>query len=517
MENLRGEITNFGKQINLSNGTASQGNVDGDYSLWEAFVYDFEGFTKTTFDNADKDLLRKFRDFLRSNGVFVFKQHEWTDEDIRDQMNDAQGLNSNIITHSNSIIKPFQNTSQINSPIKTKNDSSQTKPQISTSGRDLVNLMKMYDRKLKYSGFQDGFDFKLTIFYDLCTKAGINPDAYSSSFSTMLRDDALDYFYDSINHQGLSFNIMCSMIKYHFEKEEHKKAMMTTQNSIHTQRGLSSEFRSEKCLRVKVINAYNDIEACAYACLKPSSSLEGLCSDLRSSMITFNRIRETNHPSSNQNIYTGRLYRGANHKFRPQNSKLMSKKKCFVCNKEGCWSNKNSEEERSIAINKFKQSFQKSVNKNDDKHVHQYISESENCEQDNSNWEYTHCDSNEEELQYDLEAIVNDAQLFEDETNQLISSIDSTSIFITEFGDINGQHTISKFNDLSTYHLITKTNLNSLNTDPFAYTTGNGYTSDNYFGIMIDTGASNRSTADYGQFMAYKSVNKNTFISTSKA
>ncbi|RKF77620.1 hypothetical protein GcM3_070031, partial [Golovinomyces cichoracearum] len=206
-----GEITNFGKQINLNDGTPTREDVNGfitwriavyqdsnyrDYSLWEAFVEDFEGFTKTTFDIANKDLLRKLRDFLRSNGVFVSKQHEWTDEEIRDQMNGAQDSNSNIIAHSNSIIPPLQNRSQISHPIKTQNDSSETKPQISASGRDLPNLLKMFDENLKYSGSQDRFDFKLIIFYDLFTNAGINPDAYSSSFSTMLRDDALDYFCD---------------------------------------------------------------------------------------------------------------------------------------------------------------------------------------------------------------------------------------------------------------------------------------------------------------------------------
>lgn len=79
--------------------------------MWEAFVEDFEGFTKATFEIAIKDLLRKLRDFLRSNGVFVFKQvripianelykvvteermHNWTNEEIKDQMNDAQGIN----------------------------------------------------------------------------------------------------------------------------------------------------------------------------------------------------------------------------------------------------------------------------------------------------------------------------------------------------------------------------------------------------------------------------------------
>ncbi|POS85494.1 hypothetical protein EPUL_003177 [Erysiphe pulchra] len=315
------------------------------------------GSTKITFEIASKDLLRKLRDFLRSNGLFVFKQvripivnelykvvieemkHEWTNEEIRDQINDAHDLSS-----------------------------------------------KMYDDKFKYGGSQDSFDFQLTIFYDLYTKAGFNSDTYSSSFSTMLRDDALDYYYDLINNQGLPFNITCSMIQSHFETEEHKQAMMPTWNSIdekslfdcfkillkslkHIQRGLSSESRSGKYIRDKLINACNNIEACAYACLKSSSSLVGLCGDLRSSAITFNWIRKTDHLSSNQNFYPVRIYRSANHKSRSQPSKITFKKKCF-----------------------------QSGNKNSDRRVHQYVSEFEDFEQDNFSPEKTYLDSNEEDL-----------------------------------------------------------------------------------------------------------------------
>ncbi|RKF77885.1 hypothetical protein GcM1_215005 [Golovinomyces cichoracearum] len=64
------------------------------------------------------------------------------------------------------------------------------------------------------------------------------------------------------------------------------------------QRCLSRGFRPEKCLRDKLINACNDIEACAYACLKPFTSLKGLCSDPRSSIISFTRIRKASAPSS---------------------------------------------------------------------------------------------------------------------------------------------------------------------------------------------------------------------------
>lgn len=50
---------------------------------------------------------------------------------------------------------------------------------------------------------------------------------------------------------------------------------------------ISPEFRTEQCLHDKIINDCNHIEACVYACLKPSASLERVCSDIHSSIIAF--------------------------------------------------------------------------------------------------------------------------------------------------------------------------------------------------------------------------------------
>jgi hypothetical protein len=47
----------------------------------------------------------------------------------------------------------------------------------------------------------------------------------------MLREDALDYLYDNVNHKGFSFEIMWDMIKSHFETDEHKQGMMTKWNA----------------------------------------------------------------------------------------------------------------------------------------------------------------------------------------------------------------------------------------------------------------------------------------------
>ena len=53
--------------------------------------------------------------------------------------------------------------------------------------------------------------------------------------------------------------------------------------------------------------------------------------------------------------------------------------------------------------------------------------------------------------------------------------------------------------------------------DPFTYnatTTTSRYTSDNFIGIMIDTGASKRSTAGYGQFQAFQRLDTSVQLDT---
>ncbi|RKF81943.1 hypothetical protein GcM1_176004, partial [Golovinomyces cichoracearum] len=65
--NMRGKISNFENKLDLNGGTPSIGNVNGfiswrieiykdsnyrDYSLWEAYVEDFDKFTKETFEIA---------------------------------------------------------------------------------------------------------------------------------------------------------------------------------------------------------------------------------------------------------------------------------------------------------------------------------------------------------------------------------------------------------------------------------------------------------------------------------
>jgi len=54
--------------------------------------------------------------------------------------------------------------------------------------------------------------------------------------------------------------------------------------------------------------------------------------------------------------------------------------------------------------------------------------------------------------------------------------------------------------------------------DPFAYITTERYTPKEFYSIIIDIGASKKSTIGYGQYLVYKTtVNNNTDINTIQA
>ena len=59
----------------------------------------------------------------------------------------------------------------------------------------------MYTEDTKYSGKNDNFDYKLTIFYDLCKRALVPKEALSQAYPTMLRGLALDHYYTTLSNQ----------------------------------------------------------------------------------------------------------------------------------------------------------------------------------------------------------------------------------------------------------------------------------------------------------------------------
>ena len=92
--------------------------------------------------------------------------------------------------------------------------------------REITTIGKMYNDDQKYDGIGDSFDFKLSIFYDICRRCGLLPDGYMIAFPNMLKGLALSYYY-SCNLSTKSFEIACESMRNFFEGPEYYRKNLT--------------------------------------------------------------------------------------------------------------------------------------------------------------------------------------------------------------------------------------------------------------------------------------------------
>jgi hypothetical protein len=567
--------------------------------LWEQYKEDFTDFTEAVFKACNLTAVRNLRTLLRNQGVWVARDRritiarslydtlceedptEWSKEEIQEHIK-ASGLFSSFKLNriSGLIADPLnevQATDQSgfgidltgqgtpepqvtdrNTPGTQGTDQNPpvtqvTNPQTTqakTYGKELANLAKLYTDESKYSGDNDNFDFKLTIFTDLCQKADIPKQEFSQAYSTMLRGLALDHYYTNLksNPLGVPFDKLCEATRNYFEGPEYKRDILTQWNAIklrtvidkntgrstteclqilikdlrHLQHGLDTTLRTDEFLHNKLITACQELEPCKYACYKPADTLAGLINDLRSSIATY----EASNPSSNtqafitdpQNpqtdsdaYFTDRRYR-QQYPPRPspiRNSRSNSRtnayprrqtsRKCYICRKEGCWSTRHTQEERD----KYRKRL--------DNRITQFLLDHEGE------------DGGDESLDESIEALIIDfdSDIQEQETSETFLTTfgpftdDQAFNITTVLADRSFAHSIAPENSSASSPVGPVTDVTNREQDPFAYITTERYTSKEFYGVMIDTGASKMSTAGYGQYLAYKTTtNDNTDINT---
>jgi hypothetical protein len=253
--------------------------------LWEQYKEDFADFTEAIFKTCNLTNIRNLRTLLRSQGVWVERDRqfhvsqslyntlceedptEWTKEEIQEQiratgpftsfkLNRISGLIANPLNEiqatgqsgfrinltGRSTPEPqvtdrntpgTQNTDQNplvnyqNPPVTQVTDPQTTRAK--TYGKELANLAKLYTDEAKYSGENDNFDFKLTIFTDFCQKADILKQEFSQAYSTILRGLTLDYYYTNLksNPLGVPFDKLYEAIHNYFEGLEYKRDILT--------------------------------------------------------------------------------------------------------------------------------------------------------------------------------------------------------------------------------------------------------------------------------------------------
>ncbi len=438
-------------------------------------------------------------------------------------------------------------------------------------GRELANLAKLYSEKAKYSGKNDNFSFKLTMFNDMCDRVDVSFEAKLKAFSTMLKELALDYYYANVisSKNAFTFDDVCISIMSYFEDAEYKRSILNKWNNItlrtmmsfnenksmneclqllikelrHLQHDLESTLRIDDFIHNKLVNACQKIPACQYACFKSSEILTELINDLKSSIIIYQKahfiefsffiestthfIDRRYHRNFSSRISQNREYqdRGQHRGYQNRRNQDQERieKKCFVCQKEECWSTKHSRDEREDAQRKFKNRFIDQMNKR----IDQYIAEYEELEDENDQ-------NTNDELIKEMKALMIEFSSFSSfEKNEnaetfiiIFGSMKNFELMTTDLVNRSFSHYLIDFhtdmndqflNDQNLVYLqislkkessILHTDIKDTNLDSFAYVMiFDRYISEKFYEVMIDSDASTKSTAEYEQYLAFNKMN----------
>lgn len=430
-----------------------------DQDMWEQFRDDFTGFTEEHFKVGGPTMLRKLRNLLCKQGVWILRSTrvtiakslqntiqeetptEWTQEEVAAhfksfgafnsiQLNSSVGLQSLLPVQLSQPVQALQQPvrqpsvpEQPNRPVQPNLHAQPTRlvqpdhPQNSLNAEDLPtqpqhkgytkelgSLHKLYTESVKYSGEKDNFDYKLTIFRDLCERAEVPTYALRLAYPTMLKEPALSHYYTNLrnNKDVVSFDDMCTATCQYFEGFEYKigilKEWETTSLATvinqnpgkptseclrllitelrRLQHGLDSELRTDKHMYAKLLTACKDTKACRIAVSKPANTISGLVSDLQSSVSAYESskaLKEStftteNNKSNPEMHFTDRRYQqnqshGAHYRHKHGNHSNRHGKKCFVCKEVGYWSSKHTQEERDASRKQFESRFQKNFQK----------------------------------------------------------------------------------------------------------------------------------------------------------
>jgi hypothetical protein len=91
--------------------------------------------------------------------------------------------------------------------------------------KKIVIIAKVYTDRQKYNRFTS-FDYKLTIFYNICKRSGLPYKRYATVFLTILKGLAKEHYYNS-NLADRLFKDTCIYIQNFFKRPEYYQKNLT--------------------------------------------------------------------------------------------------------------------------------------------------------------------------------------------------------------------------------------------------------------------------------------------------
>ena len=180
--------------------------------------------------------------------------------------------------------------------------------------------MKLYTEEKKYSREGNSFDYKYSIFINLCEKVELPCDIYLKAFSTILKGVMLKYYYIIYkpNPRMTQLVDLCNSIYNTFKEAEFKRSILMKWNVLllhqvieknsdkdieiylqilikelcTTQMTLNTNLQDDLFLQNKFLMACQDYPAYSIACLIPAITSTGLISNLQMSKVTYKSINK---------------------------------------------------------------------------------------------------------------------------------------------------------------------------------------------------------------------------------
>jgi hypothetical protein len=328
-----------------------------DDNLWDLFQDDFKNFDNTAYSLISHMLIQNLRTQLCYSSVYIEQNHRnltitqsfinLAQEETKSIWNEADIVNNGPIrtdllqgpiisvyltldgtgykgtrrsqSRNQAVHPPPSNQGYpplppLPPPVLLPNPNYyQSIPTVS-AGKLIGEVAKIYSEVQKYNGTNGSFDYKLTIFLDICQHIELPEEALARAFPTILKGLVQDHFYNNQLSQ-YTYKEACTNIRSFFEgpgfhyrnldkwnattlttitaKDPEKTTFELVQMLINDlyklQYGLAPALQSTEFLYNKIITSCQGSPACRYAVSDPPDDLGQLINKLQSSITTYEK------------------------------------------------------------------------------------------------------------------------------------------------------------------------------------------------------------------------------------
>lgn len=410
-------------------------------------------------------------------------------------------------------------------PGNRNNDRSDARYQVQQDSRLLIDLSKIYRDNDMYKGYDDSWDLKVSIFDEHCQRVSLPDRLRYKAFPTMLSGAALEHYQANITSLPDSYEGLCRMMTLNFEGLEHQRNMLVKWTNISfksyiqkdptedlqvvfnnmvmdirlLQHTIPVTMRNPDVYHMRIMTACDGVPECYSAICNPRSTATELINQIKQTIDSYQKTFPRRTIPTEAFLTDRRFYNNPSNPTRKPYDKYSrydrkprqtftappsrSKDDCYFpgCKVKGCRYYKHTQEEKDRVKGEYRNKYNNLDDKSFKTRYDHFITDTGKGS-DND-------DSDDDDVGDQLID-----QYFVDQDDD-VEEISRT--FFTSMGSYDAQKAAIALNNAASVHMMTAET---------CVAEQERYNSEEFMGIMIDTGASRRSTVGYNQYLAWKAI-----------